>query len=154
MNMVRQWPNKISFGWVNSAQKRLGLCKSIVRMPTHYPPTMAQQNYFLLVQRCFKVVGPPLAHYWHANPPFPNGFHKLPTMAQLSVLLGYSIGIIFTGTVARYHGFNSSIMLLCMKVQFLFWHKLTDFYLIIMHFVLHNTRKKSRTLMLGQISFF
>ena len=49
---------------------------------------MGQLNYFLLAQQCFKVVGPALAHYWHANPTFANGFHNLPTMAQLSVLLG------------------------------------------------------------------
>ena len=34
-----------------------------------------------------------MARYWYANPPFSNGFHKLPTMAQLSVLLGYIIQI-------------------------------------------------------------
>ena len=42
---------------MNSAQKRLGLRKFIFRIPTHYPPTMAQQNYFLLVQWGFKVFG-------------------------------------------------------------------------------------------------
>ena len=52
---------------------------------------MGQQNYFLLDQQCFKAVGPALAHYWHANPPFANGFHNLPTMAQLSVLLGLEL---------------------------------------------------------------
>ena len=32
-----------------------------------------------------------LVHYWHVNPPFANAFHNLPTMAQLSVLLGKNL---------------------------------------------------------------
>ena len=50
---------------------------------------MGQLNYFLLPHQCSKVVGPALAHYWHAHPPFANDFHNLSAMAQLSVLLGY-----------------------------------------------------------------
>ena len=52
---------------------------------------MAQQNFFLLVKQYFKIAGPPLAHYWQANPLFPNGFHNLPAMAQLSMILGYEL---------------------------------------------------------------
>ena len=52
---------------------------------------MGPLNYFLLAQECVKVVGPALAHYWHTNPPFTYGFHNLPTMAQLSVLLGFTL---------------------------------------------------------------
>ena len=48
--MVRQWPSKISFGWVNSAQKWLGLREFIVRITIHCPLIMTQQNYFLLVE--------------------------------------------------------------------------------------------------------
>ena len=69
----------------------LGLREFIVRIPTNYLPTMGKLNYFLLVQQCFKVVGPALTHYWHANPPFTNGFNNLPMMAQLSELLGQEI---------------------------------------------------------------
>ena len=52
------------------------------------PLTMVQQNYFLLDQQCFRIVGPPLVHYCHVNQPFPHGFHNLPTIAQLSLLVG------------------------------------------------------------------
>ena len=48
---------------------------------------MGQQIYFRLDQQCFKAVGPMLAHYWYANPPFANSLNILPTMAHLSVLL-------------------------------------------------------------------
>ena len=44
---------------------------------------MAQQNSFLLIQQCLKVVKPPAA-----NPLFPNDFHNLPILAQLSMPLG------------------------------------------------------------------
>ena len=74
LTICQQWP-------------LIGLREFIVRIPTHYLPTMGQQNYFLLAQHYFKVVGPALAYHWHANPPFANIFHNLPTMAQLSVLL-------------------------------------------------------------------
>ena len=82
--------NFFQLSHLNNASKRLGLRKFIARIPVHYPPKMAQQNYFLLVQRCFKIISPSLAYYWHANPPFPNGFHNLPAMTQPSVLLGNS----------------------------------------------------------------
>ena len=49
----------------------LGFRVFIVRIPTYYLPKMGQQNYFLLAQPCFKIVGPTLARYWHANPKFP-----------------------------------------------------------------------------------
>ena len=66
-----------------SMNLRLGLREFIVLMLTyHYPPTIPQQNYFLLVQQCFKIVRPP------ANPPFRNGFLHLPAVAQLSMHMG------------------------------------------------------------------
>ena len=50
---------------------RLGLREFIIHISIRYPPTMAQKNYFLLIQQCFKIVNPPLAHYWHAIHHFP-----------------------------------------------------------------------------------
>ena len=114
MDIIRQWSNKIFFSWVKNAQKWLGLRKFIVRIPAYYLPTMAHQNYFLLVQRCFKIVGPPLAHYWHANLLFSNSFHNLTTMTQPSVLLESSL---FTDQLHPPFCFKIAVIL--KKIKFL-----------------------------------